>query len=97
MADIEYMDFQRYMTERRARYHPMMFSQDIMYFCKMWKSHRQMFAQYCKKHDCVRSYIFLNQRCVEYESALLKRKLQLSQINEHEYHAQQRIIEKVYL
>lgn len=97
MADTEYLHFQMYMKERRGRYHPALFSQDIMYFCKIWKSHRQMFAEYCKRHDCVRSYIFLNQRCVEYESSLLDRKLQLSQISELEYQRQQRLIEKVYL
>ena len=97
MADIEYQHFQNFMKEKRFRYHVSLFSQDIMYFCKIWKSHRQQFADWCKQHDCVHSYILLNQRCVEYESSLLERKHRMKQLNEQEYRSQLRMIGKMYL
>lgn len=97
VADMEYRYFQTFMEEERGRYDPTLFSQDIMYFCKIWKSRRYEFAQYCKRHDLVRAYILLNQRCVEYECMLLERKHRFRQIDEQEYRNQLRVIEKVYL
>ena len=97
MKDQEYQDFYQYMKETRSFFHQQLFSQDIMYFCKIWKSHRQAFAQYCKKQDCVRTYILLSQRCVDYETSLLDHKYLHQQISEQDYHHMQRQIEKVFI
>lgn len=97
MATIEYLQFDAYMTSSGSRYQPTLFSQDIMYFCKLWKSHRQQFAGYCKRKGLVASYLTLNQRCVDYETNLLDYQKQSGKIDNETFRQQLKIVQKVFL
>ena len=94
---IEYDYFDNYMKTSHSRYHASLFQQDIMYFCKLWKSHRRCFASYCKENEILPSYLLLNQRCVDYEMSIIEYKMEQGILEQDEFRLQARQIQRIFL
>lgn len=69
-----YITFPDWATQVRVRYNRDLFQNDIMYFSKIWKAHRQAYIRYCNDQQAFHDYEILNERLIAYEKRILNQR-----------------------
>lgn len=67
----QYIAFPVWAKQERVRYNYELFQNEIMYFAKIWKAHRQAYIYYCNEQNAFNDYEALNERLRSFEKRIL--------------------------
>ncbi|MGX8835337.1 hypothetical protein ACWG0P_14140 [Amedibacillus sp. YH-ame6] len=67
-----YLPFEKYAELKRVRYNKDLFKNDIMYFCKIWKAHRQSYLHLCEAKGYKNDFQDFENKLFRYEDRIKK-------------------------
>lgn len=80
-----YVSFREWSDMVHVRFNRLLFEQDIMYFAKIWKAHRQNYHGYCQQHNVVSDYENYQNRLTIYEKRLLDIQYETGYMSDQQY------------